>query len=274
MSSTTPRLLPRWPPVVATVAMIVVADLGGELVELELRSGRGGRRGWSASAGSVGSVTRAVAPGRRALAAEWSLVGRSRRRLGSRRMVTCTYRECRTGRPFWHCESWPVCRGRERWPLARRRGLERPARCGIVHGTDHDDRTRGRHAARDLRRPASGRCGYDEARVSFNGLLDRRPAVIVPCRDHRRGRRGGPRRARRRAADRGPRRRAQRRRPQPPGRRARRVPRADARRSRSIPSGGSAMPAAARSGRTSMAATFAYDLAVPGGTFVDTGSAG
>ena len=107
-------------------------------------------------------------------------------------------------------------------------------------------------AARDL--PGAllpGDPGYDEARVSFNGLLDRRPAVIVPCRTTdevvaavRAARaaglpiavRGGGHSVAGHSLA---------------GRRARRLAGADARRRRSIPSGGSATPAAAPSGTTS-----------------------
>ena len=67
----------RWPPVVATVAMIVVADLGGELLELGLGeaaqvggAGQGREdRGWSRGR---------VLQDRRGSVGEWSLVGRIR----------------------------------------------------------------------------------------------------------------------------------------------------------------------------------------------------
>ena len=80
----------------------------------------------------------------------------------------------------------------------RRRSVRRGGPTGDREGTRHERRARPRSSipgfGGDLLTPATTR--YDEARAVFNGMIDRRPAMIARVRQHRRRRRRGELRAR------------------------------------------------------------------------------
>ena len=158
----------------ATVAMIVSRISAAELGELELGRGPGDRRGPGGSAGwtRCWGVTGVMAPGRRTCC---GMVADRRDGFASRTGCARIARvECKPVRRRSRC-----FRGHRRADGATR------GRRACVTIDHHRARSRpgvalpGAHAARPSRlRRAS--------RATFNGTLDRRPAVIVPCAIDRR----------------------------------------------------------------------------------------